>query len=315
MVSCEPDESFPLSCLIHASQWPYWCGVDGNSSTISKMKYLLRCPEPTLLWSRWNSVHLRLSGVVWPHLGAQGTADNHKELTDNASFFVIFQASLFKHWAFSKTGLSKGKLQWGSVSCGTGWLTRLRGFSRTPHWQEKSGRSPSRLGRGKSETVAVTHPEQADQSSHITETAQSRPFRDITAPCQLETQRASRPPEGSGASLLGRLQPAAGGDVAGSALRCSAALPASFPVDPQCPWREQVLLVMLVMNSRWEQINERVRNCRETILRFINTTMKMPVKLWYKYTHALKKLFFLLMREEFKITSFCLEQLCQGKIS
>ena len=118
------------------------------------------------------------------------------------------------------------------------------------------------------------------------------------------------------ASLRGRrLQLAAGGDVAGSALRCSGALPASFPVDPQCPWRARVLLMMLVMNSRWEQINEHVRNCSETILRFINTTMKMPVKLWYKYTQALKKLFFLLMREEFKITSFCLEQHCQGKIS
>lgn len=75
------------------------------------------------------------------------------------------------------------------------------------------------------------------------------------------------------------------------------------------------LLVMLVMNSRWEQINERVRNCSEATLRFINTTMKMPVKLWYEYTQALKKLFFLLMKEGFKITSFCPEQHCQGKLS
>lgn len=294
--------------------------------------------ELTGMWSRWKQLHKQfwssktLSGAVWPHLGAQGTADNHKELTDNASFFVIFQASLFKHRVPPKTGLFESKLQWGSVFCGIGWLTHSRDFGRvrlraqnSPLTEVSTGsgitvwrqeRSPSRLGRGKSETVAVTHPEQADRRRHITETAQSRPFRDITAPCQHETQRASRPREGSGASLRGRrLQLAAGGDVAGSALRCSGALPASFPVDPQCPWRARVLLMMLVMNSRWEQINERVRNCSETILQFINTTMKMPVKLWYKYTQALKKLFFLLMREEFKITSFCLEQHCQGKIS
>ena len=170
----------------------------------------------------------------------------------NGSFFVIFQASLFKHWVPSKTGLSESKLQWGSVSCGIGWLTRSRDFGRvwlraqnSPLTEVSTGsaitvwrqeRSPSRLGRGKSETVAVTHPEQAAQRRHITETAQPRPFWDITAPCQLETQRASRPLEGSGASLRGRcLQPAVGGDVRGSALRCSGALLASFPVDPSMP--------------------------------------------------------------------------------
>lgn len=58
------------------------------------------------------------------------------------------------------------------------------------------------------------------------------------------------------------------------ALGCMAALSASFPVGPLCPTREHALLVMLVMNCCWEQINECVRNGSGTASQFLNTTVK-----------------------------------------